>query len=158
KFTPEALIDAIACYGITIVFCTPTTYKLMLLCENKDLAAATRTLRFGVSAGEHLPASTYKEWKVRTGVDILDGIGSTEMLHMFVTSRPGEIKPGSTGKPVPGYEVKIMGPDMKELPANQVGLMAIKGPTRCLYWRQPERQSEYARAGWNIPGDLFRKD
>lgn len=158
KFTPEALLDAIQHHGVSIVFCTPTTYKLMLLCQSRDLAVAVRSLRLGVSAGEHLSATVYKEWKDRMGVDILDGIGSTEMLHMFLTAQPGHIKPGSTGKPVPGYEVKIVDLDMTEKPVNEVGLVAIKGPTRCLYWRQPERQREYTRAGWNIPGDLFRKD
>jgi 2-aminobenzoate-CoA ligase len=158
KFTPENLLETIARHRVTAVFCTPTTYKLMLALEGKDVRQMTASLRLGISAGEHLPASVYKAWKDHTGIELLDGIGSTEMLHMFVSSAQGRVRPGSTGQPVPGYEVKIVNEDFQEVPNGQQGLIAIKGPTGCLYWRKPEQQKLYVRSGWNVPGDIFTKD
>jgi 2-aminobenzoate-CoA ligase len=91
-------------------------------------------------------------------VEILDGIGSTEMLHIFVSSRPGETKPGATGRAVPGYQAKIVDENFRELPPRQEGLLAIQGPTGCRYWNRPERQREYVRDGWNLPGDVYVQD
>jgi 2-aminobenzoate-CoA ligase len=115
-------------------------------------------LRLGVSAGETLPKPIYEKWKAKYGVDLLDGIGSTEMLHIFVSNRPGDVVGGATGKPVPGYEAKIIDENGNDLPPNTPGLIAIKGPTACRYWKKPERQKGYVSHGWNVPGDVFTTD
>ncbi len=157
QFTPENMLKTIANYKATISFCAPTCYNMMMRLDEKgeyDLS----NLRLGVSAGETLPKAIYEMWKAKYGVDLLDGIGSTEMLHIFVTNRPGDVKGGATGKPVPGYEAKIVDDEGQTLPPNTPGLIAIKGPTGCRYWKKPERQKGYVANGWNIPGDVFTMD
>lgn len=157
QFTPENMLKTIANYKATIAFCAPTCYKMMMrLDENNEYDLSH--LRIGVSAGETLPKQTYERWKAKYGIDLLDGIGSTEMLHIFVTNRPGDVRAGATGKPVPGYEAKVVSEDGLVLPPNTPGLLAVKGPTACRYWKKPDRQKGYVQNGWNIPGDVFTMD
>jgi 2-aminobenzoate-CoA ligase len=157
QFTPENMLKTIANYKATISFCAPTCYNMMMRLDEKGEYDLSH-LRLGVSAGETLPKPIYEKWKAKYGVDLLDGIGSTEMLHIFVTNRPGGVKGGATGKPVPGYEAKIVNEDGLTLPPNMPGLIAVKGPTGCRYWKKPERQKSYVMRGWNIPGDVFLMD
>ena len=158
-FTPESMLETFARQRVTICFCAPTSYRLMLnvagMKERFDLGA----LRLGVSAAEPLPAATWTDWHDATGVELLDGIGSTEMFHIFISSAPGRVRPGATGFPVPGYDCRVVDESGREVPRGQVGLIAIKGPTGCKYWRKPDRQEEYVRfRGWNITGDLYVED
>jgi 2-aminobenzoate-CoA ligase len=115
------------------------------------------SLRAAVSAGETLPAPTFDDWIAKTGKPILDGIGSTEMLHIFISNRLGDAVPGTTGKPVIGYEAKIVDDDLKERPRGQVGKLAARGPTGCRYLAD-KRQLNYVRGGWNLTGDSFLQD
>jgi len=158
-FTPEAMLETFAKQRVTVCFCAPTSYRLMLqvpdLTRRYDLAS----LRLGVSAAEPLPAATWEEWKKTTGVELLDGIGSTEMFHIFVSSVKGRVRPGATGVPVTGYDCRVVDEQGREVPPGQEGLIAIKGPTGCKYWRKPDRQAEYVRfGGWNVTGDVYVKD
>jgi 2-aminobenzoate-CoA ligase len=120
------------------------------------LEQALETLRYCISAGEHLPEATWRAWKERTGIAITDGIGSTEMMHIFVSAAGDEVRPGSTGKAVPGYEATVLDPDGNPLEEG-IGRLAIKGPTGCRYLDDP-RQRDYVENGWNITGDTYRKD
>jgi 2-aminobenzoate-CoA ligase len=157
QFTPENMLKTLVNYKCTIGFCAPTCYNMMMrLDENGDYDLSH--LRLGVSAGETLPKSVYEKWKAKYGIDLLDGIGSTEMLHIFVSNKPGDVKGGATGKPVAGYEAKIIDDNGTELPPNTPGLLAIKGPTGCRYLKKPERQAGYVVNGWNVPGDVFMQD
>jgi 2-aminobenzoate-CoA ligase len=158
-FTPESMLEAFARHRVTVGFCAPTSYRLMLnvpdLRKRFDLGA----MRIGVSAAEPLPAATWEAWKATTGVEVLDGIGSTEMFHIFVSSVRGRVKPGATGLPVTGYDCRVVDDEGTELPPGEEGLIAIKGPTGCKYWRKPDRQADYVRfGGWNVTGDVFVKD
>lgn len=157
QFTPENMLNTLVRYKATISFCAPTCYNMMMrLDENGTFDLSS--LRLGVSAGETLPKPVYEKWKAKYGIDLLDGIGSTEMLHIFVTNRPGDVRAGATGKPVPGYEAKIVDEHGNDLGPNEPGLLAIKGPTACRYWKKPERQKGYVLNGWNVPGDVFMMD
>jgi 2-aminobenzoate-CoA ligase len=122
-----------------------------------DHGADLSSLRVAVSAGETLPAPVFDAWTKRTGVPILDGIGSTEMLHVFISNRLDDSRPGSTGLPVPGYEAKVVDSDFAEVPRGTVGRLAVRGPTGCRYLAD-SRQSEYAQQGWNVTGDAFSQD
>jgi len=124
--------------------------------SESGLAQALRTLRYCISAGEHLPEATWRAWKDRTGIAITDGIGSTEMMHIFVSAAGDEIRPGSTGKAVPGYTATILDADGIEIEEG-IGRLAIKGPTGCRYL-DDERQTHYVENGWNVTGDTYRKD
>jgi 2-aminobenzoate-CoA ligase len=119
-----------------------------------DKGADLSSLRLAVSAGETLPAPVFENWTRKTGKPILDGIGSTEMLHIFITNRVGDAAAGTTGLPVTGYEAKIVDAEMNELPAGTVGKLAVRGPTGCRYLADA-RQSNYVRDGWNLTGDAF---
>ena len=119
-----------------------------------DEGADLSSLRLAVSAGETLSAPIYEAWTKRTGVPILDGIGSTEMLHIFIGCRPDDRKPGVTGKPVPGYEARIVDKDFNDVPRGAVGRLAVRGPTGCRYLADA-RQREYVQNGWNVTGDAF---
>jgi len=152
--SPPALIEAIAKFGVTHLGTAPTAYKAML--SQPALDSALKTLRTCISAGEHLPEATWRAWKERTGIAIIDGIGSTEMMHIFVSAAGDDIRPGSTGKAVPGYEATVLDADGKPLDEG-VGRLAIKGPTGCRYL-DDERQKNYVEDGWNITGDTYRKD
>jgi 2-aminobenzoate-CoA ligase len=120
------------------------------------LEQALETLRYCISAGEHLPEATWRAWKERTGIAITDGIGSTEMMHIFVSAAGDEVRPGSTGKTVPGYEATVLDPDGNPLEEG-IGRLAIKGPTGCRYL-DDARQRDYVENGWNVTGDTYRKD
>jgi 2-aminobenzoate-CoA ligase len=158
KFTPEAMADTIQSHGVTIAFCAPTSLRMMMK-NCPDLKDKVRSLRCAISAGETLPASVYNAWVEATGVEVLDGIGATETLHMFISSRPGRSRPGATGEVIPGYEAMIVDEEtLQPLPDGTPGLLAVRGPTGCRYFNLPERQSLYVRNGWNIPGDIYVRD
>lgn len=152
--TPLQLVDAIAKHGVTHLGTAPTAYKAMLSQPSLDDALAT--LRYCISAGEHLPEATWRAWKERTGIAITDGIGSTEMMHIFVSAADGEVRPGSTGKAVPGYTACVLDPANRPL-VEGVGRLAIKGPTGCRYL-DDARQRDYVVNGWNVTGDTYRRD
>src|SRR3981189_1211238 len=122
-----------------------------------DKGADLSSLRLAVSAGETLPAPVFEAWTRKTGKTILDGIGSTELLHIFITNRIGDAVAGKTGRPVAGYEAKTVDDDMNELPPGGVGRLAVRGPTGCRYLAD-QRQSNYVRDGWNLTGDTFIRD
>ena len=158
-FQPETMLETIQRYRLSVCFCAPTSYKLMLRVPEMERRYDLRSLRLSVSAAEPLPAATYEEWVKRAGSELLDGIGSTEMFHIFISSLAGQVRPGATGVPVPGYDCRVVDEVGREVPTGTAGLVAIKGPTGCRYWRKPERQAEYVRfGGWNITGDVYIKD
>ncbi len=150
--TPPELIRIIETYKATICFTSPTAYRAMMAAM--DNGADLSSLRIAVSAGETLPAPVFESWTKKTGKPILDGIGSTELLHIFISNRIGGSVAGSTGYPVTGYEAKIVDDDMNELPDGSVGKLAVRGPTGCRYLAD-SRQTNYVRNGWNITGDAF---
>ena len=150
--TPPNMVNIIETYKATISFTAPTAYRAML--KAMDEGADLSSLRVAVSAGETLPAPVFEEWIEKTGKPILDGIGATEMLHIFISNRFESMKPASTGKPVGGYEARIVDADMREVPRGTVGRLAVRGPTGCRYMSDP-RQLEYVRDGWNLTGDAF---
>ncbi|MDW6024690.1 AMP-binding protein [Mesorhizobium sp. BAC0120] len=153
--SPPNMIEIIEKYRATISFTAPTAYRAMLAALDKG--ADLSSLRIAVSAGETLPAPVFEEWVKKTGKPILDGIGSTEMLHIFISNRLDDMAPAATGKPVTGYEGKIVDEDMNELPRGAVGRLAVRGPTGCRYMAD-DRQKNYVRNGWNLTGDSFVQD
>jgi 2-aminobenzoate-CoA ligase len=153
--SPANMIEIIETYKATISFTAPTAYRAMLAAM--DQGANLSSLRAAVSAGETLPAPVFNDWVGKTGKPILDGIGSTEMLHIFISNRFGDAAPASTGKPVIGYEAKIVDDDMKEKPRGEIGKLAVRGPTGCRYLAD-KRQGNYVRDGWNLTGDAFSQD
>jgi len=154
KATPAELARHIGEHGVTICFTAPTAYKAMIAGE---ATAGLSSLRRCVSAGEHLPVATWNAFHEATGVKIIDGIGSTEMLHIFISAADDAIVPGSTGVPVPGYQATVVDGDGNPLPAGESGRLAVKGPTGCRYLADP-RQAVYVQNGWNITGDTFVQD
>lgn len=150
--TPPNMVDIIETYKATICFTAPTAYRAML--NAMDEGADLSSLRLAVSAGETLPAPIFEDWTTKTGKPILDGIGTTEMLHIFISNRVGEARPACTGKPVTGYTARIVDDHMNEKPRGEVGRLAVRGPTGCRYLSDP-RQAEYVCDGWNITGDAF---
>jgi 2-aminobenzoate-CoA ligase len=150
--SPANMIEIIETYKATISFTAPTAYRAMMAAMHQG--ANLTSLRTAVSAGETLPAPVFDEWIAKTGKPILDGIGSTEMLHIFISNRFGDAAPASTGKPVIGYEAKVVDDDMREKPHGEVGKLAVRGPTGCRYLAD-KRQSAYVRDGWNLTGDSF---
>ncbi len=152
---PPEMVRIIETYKATICFTSPTAYRAMMAAM--DRGADLSSLRLAVSAGETLPAPVFESWTRKTGKPILDGIGSTELLHIFITNRVDDAAPGTTGRPVAGYEAKIVDEDMKELPPGTAGKLAVRGPTGCRYLADI-RQSNYVRQGWNLTGDTFVRD
>jgi 2-aminobenzoate-CoA ligase len=150
--SPANMIEIIETYKATICFTAPTAYRAMMAAMDKG--ADLSSLRIAVSAGETLPAPVFEEWTKKTGKPILDGIGATEMLHIFVSNTLSDAAPASTGKPIAGYEARIVDDDMKPVPAGTVGKLAIRGPTGCRYLADA-RQQAYVRDGWNLTGDAF---
>ncbi len=153
--SPPNMVEIIEEYRATICFTAPTAYRAMLAAmeDGADLSS----LRAAVSAGETLPAPVYEDWIARTGKPMLDGIGATEMLHIFVTNRFDDHRPACTGRPVRGYEAKVIDPDGAEAVRGTVGRLAVRGPTGCRYL-DDARQSDYVMGGWNITGDAFSMD
>lgn len=153
--SPPNMIELIQRHRATVCITAPTAYRAML--KAMDEGADLSSLRAAVSAGETLPAPVYEEWQQKTGKPMLDGIGATEMLHIFISNRFEDHRPGCTGRPVTGYEARIVGEDMAELPRGETGRLAVRGPTGCRYMDDP-RQQNYVRDGWNLTGDAFWQD
>ncbi len=154
RASPDALLSAIAEYRPTVLFTAPTSYRAMApLARQFNLSS----LRKCVSAGEALPAATRALWKEATRIEIIDGIGSTELFHIFISHDESNARPGATGKPVPGYRACVMDDAGHELPPDQVGKLAVKGPTGCRYLAD-ERQAAYVKNGWNYTGDAYLVD
>ncbi len=154
KLTPDLLLAAIARYRSTVCFTAPTFYRQMApLAANHDLSSLTRT----VSAGEALPLETRLAWQRATGLAIIDGIGATEMLHIFISSAGDDIRPGATGRPIPGYRACILDEDGHPVGPGVTGRLAVKGPTGCRYLADP-RQRDYVCNGWNLTGDAYQVD
>jgi 2-aminobenzoate-CoA ligase len=154
KAAPDDLLAAIAKLRATICFTAPTAYRAMLgKLKGHDISA----LRKCVSAGETLPAATFDAWRHATGIATIDGLGSTEMLHIFIGSREEDMRAGATGKPVPGYEARVIDGEGREVAAGVAGRLAVRGPTGCRYL-DDKRQTEYVQNGWNVTGDTYVKD
>lgn len=153
--SPPNLIEIIEKYRATVCFTAPTAYRVML--QAMEEGADLSSLRAAVSAGETLPSPVYEAWIAQTGKPMLDGIGATEMLHIFITNRFSDHRPACTGKPVNGYQVRILNSDGTEAPRGEIGRLAVKGPTGCRYLAD-DRQAAYVQDGWNVTGDSFRMD
>jgi 2-aminobenzoate-CoA ligase len=154
KATPDELFPAVGQHRVSVLFTAPTAYRAALprIAEH-DLSS----LRRCVSAGEALPASTAEAFRAATGLAIIDGIGSTELLHIFISASDDDVRPGSTGRPVPGYEARVVDADGVPVPDGVPGRLAVRGPTGCRYLAD-ERQREYVQNGWNITGDTYVRD
>ena len=153
--TPPNLIKAISEFRPTICFTAPTAYRAMTgMLEGHDISSLTQC----VSAGETLPLSVFESWLNATGLRIIDGIGATEMLHIFISVAGDEIRPGATGKVVPGYQARVVDEEMNDVPPGEVGRLAVRGPTGCRYLDNVEQQKKYVRSGWNLTGDSYRLD
>ena len=152
--SPPTMLEAMAKFGVTHLATAPTAYKAML--SQPALTDALKTLKCCLSAGEHLPSATWAAWKAHTGISIVDGIGSTEMMHVFISESGDAIRPGSTGRAVPGYEATVLDADSRPMDEGE-GRLAVKGPTGCRYLDDP-RQRNYVENGWNLTGDTYRKD
>jgi 2-aminobenzoate-CoA ligase len=150
----DDLLQAIPKFGATICFTAPTAYRAML---GKLGGADVSNLRACVSAGEHLPRATFEAWRIATGIPLMDGIGSTELLHIFIAARAEDVRAGATGTPVPGYEAKIIDDDGEEVADGTIGRLAVRGPTGCRYLADA-RQRVYVQNGWNITGDTYLRD
>jgi 2-aminobenzoate-CoA ligase len=155
KVSPQGLLQTVQEAKVTSLFTSPTMFRSLLeLVPRFDLS----TLKDCVSAGEPLPLPTYQAWEQATGLKIIDGLGSTEMLHIFITSARDDIVPGATGKVVPGYQARVVDDDGNPARPGEVGLLAVRGPTGCRYLADPERQRLYVRGGWNYTGDAYKQD
>jgi 2-aminobenzoate-CoA ligase len=154
RVTPVELAAAVERHHATVVFTAPTAYRAIL---REGAAARLASVRCAVSAGEHLPESVWYDFRAATGLRIIDGIGSTEMLHIFIAAAGDDIRPGATGLPVPGYAARVIGPDGQPVPDGTPGLLAVVGPTGCRYLADP-RQQRYVWDGWNVTGDTYIRD
>jgi 2-aminobenzoate-CoA ligase len=153
RATPAALLDTIERHGVTLLFTAPTAYKEML---GQLSAHDISTLRVCVSAGEHLPQATWERWHAATGIKVIDGIGATEMMHIFISAAADAIRPGATGRPVPGFRACVLDAEGRPQSVGQ-GRLAVKGPTGCRYLDDP-RQANYVHDGWNVTGDTYQID
>ena len=153
-YTPETLVRQINETGATICYTAPTFYRQMAPFARQH---GVGKLRICVSAGEGLPDATRQLWKQATGIEMTDGIGATEMFHIFISSAGSEVRPGAVGKVVPGYIAKVMDDEGNEVPRGTIGKLAVIGPTGCKYMDDP-RQASYVKDGWNYPGDAFVQD
>ena len=153
--SPPQLLDGIERFRATVAFTAPTAYRAMAqMIANRDV----RSLRACVSAGETLPRATFEEWERATGVRIIDGIGATEMLHIFISAAGDDIRPGATGRVVPGYEAMVVDDRGEEVARGAIGRLAVRGPTGCRYLDNLERQRAYVQRGWNLTGDSYVQD
>jgi 2-aminobenzoate-CoA ligase len=156
--TPEVLLETIAATRATITFTAPTFYRLMALAINREPERFdTSSLRISVSAGESLPDATRTLWREATGIEMLDGIGATELIHIFVAAAGADVRTGAIGRAVPGYQVAIVDEHVEPVPPGQVGRLAVRGPTGCRYFRD-DRQTSYVQRGWNLTGDAGTMD
>jgi 2-aminobenzoate-CoA ligase len=154
KAPPDDLLAAIEKFRVTVCFTAPTAYRAIL---SKLASRDISSLRKCVSAGEPLPKATWDAWHEATGLKIMDGIGSTEMLHIFIGSNEDDMRPGATGRPVRGYEAMVTDESGRELPRGTIGQLAVRGPTGCRYL-DDRRQTNYVRNGWNVTGDAYVMD
>ena len=154
KASPQQLVEGIARHGATVLFTAPTSYRAMAV-RGAELRGGT--LRRCVSAGEVLPAATRTLWRAATGIELIDGIGATEMMHIFISADEAHARPGATGLPVPGYQACVVDEQGRPLPPNTVGRLAVKGPTGCRYLADA-RQAQYVQNGWNLTGDAYLVD
>ena len=150
----DNLLAGIAEHKASVMFTAPTGFRAML---DKLGGYDISSLRRCISAGETLPKATFEAWRAATGLTIIDGIGSTELLHIFISSADEDIRPGATGRVVPGYEARVIGDDGNEVPPGEIGRLAVRGPTGCRYLRG-EKQKTYVENGWNLTGDAYRMD
>jgi len=158
KTTPEQLLEAIAATSATISFTAPTFYRHMALAVQQHPGRFdTSSLRESVSAGEALPDATRTLWREATGLEMLDGIGATELIHIFIAAAGADVRPGAIGRPVPGYEVAILDDALQPVPVGTVGRLAVRGPTGCRYLADA-RQRQYVQGGWNLTGDAALLD
>ena len=152
--SPQTILAAIEQHRVTCLFTAPFAYRALANeVEGRDLSSLTRC----VSAGEYLPRDVSDLWHDRTGIRIIDGIGATEMIHIFISAAGDEIRPGATGKPLPGYRACVLDAAGQPLPAGSTGRLAVTGPTGCRYL-DDERQRDYVLNGWNVTGDIYRVD
>ena len=149
------ILETISKNKVSICFTAPTAWR-MLTAKVKEYNLSS--LRKCISAGEALPVKVWDDWFEATGLRIIDGIGATEMLHIFISANEQDQKKGALGKPIPGYEAKLVDANGKESPKGEIGRLAIRGITGCKYLSRPEKQQEYVQDGWNLTGDLFRMD
>jgi 2-aminobenzoate-CoA ligase len=152
--TPLQLAEIVERHGVTVLATAPTAYRAIL---REGAVGKLAGLRIGVSAGEHIPLATWEELRGSIGLKVIDGIGATEMLHIFISAAGDDIRPGATGRPVPGYRAAVLGPDGAELAPGEPGRLGVIGPVGCRYL-DDERQKEYVLAGWNVTGDVFHRD
>ncbi|GEL19948.1 AMP-binding protein [Pseudonocardia asaccharolytica] len=152
--SPDELADAIAAHGVTALYTSPTMYRALLAPGRPERLAG---LRRCMSAGETLPAAVWTEFHERTGIRIIDGIGSTEMLHVFISAADDDIRPGATGRPVPGYHAAVVDDEGHPVPDGRPGHLVVQGPTGCRYL-DGDRQENYVRDGWNVTGDTYLRD
>ena len=159
KASPPDLLDAIGEFGATVLFTAPTSYRAMAAaaCERRLSAPQGGTLRKCVSAGEALSAATRELWRVATGIELIDGIGATEMMHIFISADEAQARAGATGLAVPGYRACVMDAVGRPVPRGSIGRLAVKGPTGCRYL-DDERQASYVSRGWNYTGDAYLQD
>ena len=159
KAGPPDLLEAIAAHRATVCFTAPTSYRAMAAgAREKKLGARDGgPLRKCVAAGEALPAATRALWKESTGIEIIDGIGATEMFHIFIAADEAHARPGATGTAVPGYRARVVDDDGHDVPAGTIGRLAVQGPTGCRYLSDP-RQADYVKGGWNYTGDAYLQD
>jgi 2-aminobenzoate-CoA ligase len=155
KVSPQTLLQTMQAARVTTLFTSPTMFRSLVdLVPQFDVSS----LKDCVSAGEPLPLPTFQAWERATGLKIIDGLGSTELLHIFITAAGDDILPGATGKIVPGYEARVVDDAGQPLPPGEVGLLAVRGPTGCRYLDDAERQRGYVRGGWNYTGDAYKRD
>ncbi|MGP2439927.1 AMP-binding protein [Streptomyces sp. JW3] len=152
--TPPQLAGLVQRHGVTVLATAPTAYRAILREHQEDRLAG---LRVAVSAGEHIPRTTWEQLRDRVGLRVIDGIGATELLHIFVSAAGDDIRPGATGRPVPGYRAAVLGPDGSPLPPGEPGMLGVIGPMGCRYL-DDERQRDYVLNGWNVTGDIFHRD
>jgi 2-aminobenzoate-CoA ligase len=153
--SPDVLLKTIASQRCTALYTAPTMYRALLeRISEFDVSSLTKC----VSAGETLPLPTFEAWRKATGLRIIDGLGSTEMIHIFVSAAGDDIRPGATGKAIPGYQARVVDEAGNPVQSGEIGNLAVRGPTACKYLDNVERQKAYVKNGWNLPGDIYRMD
>jgi 2-aminobenzoate-CoA ligase len=157
-FDAESLLGSIARDRVTVFFGTATCYRLLLRLPDLARRFDLSSLRACVSAGEPLDARISEAWSRAAGVDLLDGFGTTELFHIVIAQRPGQVRHGALGRPVPGYEVRVVDDDVRDVPPGREGRLAVRGPTGCRYWRRAGREREVVRDGWTLTGDVVVRD